>query len=62
LPTSRPPTPIRLKKGWNHVKLRIPHDRPQMSKVWKGMFCPVAGTSEHPREVPGLVYSAQPRQ
>ena len=62
LPTSRPPTPIRLKKGWNHVKLRIPHDRPQMSKVWKGMFCPVAGTSEHPREVPGLVYSAQPQQ
>ena len=58
LPTLRAPTPIHLKKGWNHVKLRIPHDRPQMSKIWKGMFCLLDGTSEHPREVPGLEYSS----
>jgi hypothetical protein len=53
--TLRPPSQIKLRKGWNHVRLVLPR-----GGNWGASFCPVAGTSEHPREVEGLEYSSQP--
>ena len=49
----REPTPIRLKKGVNHVRLVFPKKGAGKSK-WIALFAPVAGTSSHPREVSGL--------
>ena len=57
LPMLRPPTRIALRRGWNHVRIVLPHYR-----NWGATFCPVAGTSEHPREVPGLAYSSSPKE
>ena len=61
----REPTPITLKAGWNHVKLTIPHPgREKGSKQrprWVATFIPVLGPTDHPREVPGLEYSCDPR-
>ena len=55
----RPPSAIRLRAGWNHVKLTLPKPKTDFEgQKWLGTFVPVAGTSEHPREVPGLVYSS----
>ncbi len=51
----REPTPIRLKKGENRVKLTLPKHG---GWKWIGSFTPVMGTSDHPREVPGLVWRA----
>ena len=53
----RAPTPIRLKKGVNHVKLTLPK---RGGWKWIGTFTPVLGTSDHPREVPDLVFSSSP--
>ena len=55
----REPLPVRLKAGWNHVRLTL--DK-HLAKTWKwvGTFVPVAGTTAHPREVPGLQFSASP--
>ena len=52
----RPPTPIRLKKGWNHVCLDVPAPRHTHNK-WVATFTPVLGDTAHPREVPGLEYA-----
>ena len=60
LPTLRAPTPIRLKKGWNHVKLDLPRPKEKWGRVWTGTFAPLLGTSDHPREVPGLKYRSEP--
>ena len=61
----REPTPINLKAGWNHVKLTIPYPgRVKGSKQrprWVATFIPVLGPTDHPREVPGLEYSCDPR-
>ena len=60
----REPTKIRLKKGWNHVKLTLPMTRPVntwMTHRWVGTFMPVAGTTDHPREIEDLVYSSDPQ-
>ncbi len=54
----RDPTPITLEKGWNHVKLTIPKN--DAHGRWTATFVPLLGTSAHPREVPGLTYSATP--
>ena len=56
---TRPPTPIRLKEGWNHVKLTVPYaeKRPVMVN-WVATFVPMTGTTEHPREIDGLEYSS----
>ena len=57
----RAPTPIHLEKGWNHVKLTIPmKKRAGGHALWVGTFIPLLGTTEHPREVPGLEYSSEP--
>ena len=56
LPMLRPPTRIRLQKGWNHVRIILPHYR-----NWGATFCPIAGTSEHPREIDDLEFSSGPR-
>lgn len=53
----RPPTKIHLKKGINHVKMTLPK---KGGWKWIGTFVPVQGESDHPREVPGLVYSSTP--
>ena len=55
LPTLRPPTDISLRKGWNYVRLVVPK-----AGRWGCTFCLVDGTSDHPREVEGLKYSAEP--
>ena len=60
----REPTKIRLKKGWNHVKLTLPMTRPVntwMTHRWVGTFMPIAGTTDHPREIEDLEYSSDPR-
>lgn len=49
----RPPTPIHLKKGVNLVRLTLPKNG---GWKWIGTFTPILGTSDHPREVPGLKY------
>lgn len=49
----REPTKIRLKKGVNQVKLTLPK---KGGWKWIGTFTPIIGTSDHPREVPGLTY------
>ena len=59
----REPTPITLKAGWNHVKLTLPMPTPVRgwyTHQWYGTFIPLLGTSDRPREVPGLVYSCDP--
>lgn len=56
----REPTPIRLKKGWNHVKLTAPMDRAGYHKQWAATFAPLLGTTERPREIPGLEYRSSP--
>jgi len=55
LPTLRPPSKISLRRGWNYVRIVLPKAR-----IWGATFCPVDGTSEHPREVEGLKYSSEP--
>jgi hypothetical protein len=54
--TLRSPTSINLKKGWNHVRIVLPKG----GSRWGASFCPIAGTSEHPREVEDLEYSSEP--
>lgn len=53
----RPPTPIRLQKGWNDVLVKAPH-----KDAWKWVFTfiPVQSTGKgfNVREVPGLRYDA----
>jgi len=60
----REPTRIRLRKGWNHVKLTLPMTRPVdtwMTHRWVGTFMPIAGTTDHPREIEDLEYSSDPQ-
>ena len=58
----REPTPIHLRKGWNHVKLTLPNPsaKEKTRHRWVGTFIPVAGTTDHPHEVPDLEYAANP--
>ena len=61
----REPTPITLKAGWNHVKLTLPMPIPVRgwwSTRWVGTFMPMLGPTDHPREVPGLIYSCEPQE
>ena len=51
----RAPAKIHLKKGVNHVKMTLPK---KGGWKWVGTFVPILGTSDHPREVPGLKYEA----
>ena len=51
----RAPAQIHLKKGVNHVKMTLPK---RGGWKWIGTFTPMLGTSDHPREVPGLSYSS----
>ena len=57
----RDPTPIRLRKGWNHVKLTVGKNRKRWGEHWMATFVPVSGTSDHPHEVEGLEYSSDPK-
>ena len=57
----REPTSIRLKAGWNHVKLTVPmKKRAANHQPWVATFMPMLGTTDHPREVPGLEYRSSP--
>ena len=60
----RDPMPIRLNKGWNHVKMTLPMSKKVdtwRTQRWVGTFMPIAGTSDHPREIEDLEYSADPQ-
>ena len=60
----REPMKVRLNKGWNHVKMTLPMPRKVdtwRTQRWVGTFMPVAGTTDHPREVEGLEYSSEPQ-
>ena len=61
--TLRPPIRVKLRKGWNHVKLTMPKKRWLEFTVpnWVGTFSFIDGTTEHPREVEGLEYSSDPK-
>ena len=58
----REPTPIRLRRGWNHVRLTIPNPAAggKTRHRWTGTFIPVEGATDHPREVQGLEYASVP--
>ena len=56
----RPPTSITLKAGWNHVKITAPKTFAVWYHGWQVLFMPILGTSDRPREVPGLEYSSYP--
>ena len=59
----REPTPVRLRAGWNHVRLTLPMTRrvdTWKTHRWVGTFMPIAGTTDHPREVEDLAYSSEP--
>ena len=56
----RPPSTLTLKAGWNHVKITAPKTFEAWCYGWDVLFMPVLGTSDHPREVPGLEYSSRP--
>ena len=57
----REPTPITLRKGWNHVKLTVPMTDPARNHApWVATFAPLLGTTARPREVPGLEFRAEP--
>lgn len=48
----REPYPIILEEEWNHVRVTVPYQ----PRRWGFIFSPVLGSSERPREVPGLRY------
>jgi hypothetical protein len=59
----REPARIRLKAGWNHVRLDMPMPH-EVNWIWRrqwvGTFIPMMGATDHPREVEGLEYSSEP--
>ena len=57
----REPTRIRLNKGWNHVRITVPHTQDLYAYDWVATFVPVDGSTARPREVEGLEYSSDPR-
>ena len=61
----RKPTEITLREGWNHVRLTVPSPGRCVAwynPAWIATFIPLCGETDHPQEVPGLEYSAEPRQ
>ena len=56
----RQPSPLTLKAGWNHVKITAPKTYKAWYYGWDVLFMPVLGTSDRPREVPGLEYRSRP--
>ena len=57
----REPTPVELRSGWNHVRLVLKKPRGIWGRTWRGVFRLLEGTSDHPREVPGLEWSSSPK-
>ena len=54
----REPTAIHLKKGWNHIRLIVPMPKKaDRHYPWVATFVPVSGTTDHPSEVEGLIFS-----
>ncbi len=51
----REPARIRFAKGVNHVKITLPKHG---GWKWICTFTPILGDSDHPREVPGLIFSS----
>ena len=53
----REPTRVSLDKGWNHIRLVAPMPVPAKRHYpWVATFVPVAGPTDHPSEVGGLVF------
>ena len=57
----REPTAVSLKKGWNHVKITLPHSVDLYGYNWVATFIPVSGTTAAPKEAEGLEYSSDPK-
>ena len=57
MPTLRPLYPIRLRRGWNHVRITTSMEGTLQRQV---SFSPLGGTATHPREVPGIRYGSGP--
>ena len=57
MPGLRASYPIRLRKGWNHVRITVDASGKEARVV---SFIPISGTETHPREVPGLLFSSNP--
>ena len=58
----RPPHIVHLRAGWNHVRITLPKPKADfVGPKWLGTFIPVLGPSDHPREVPDLVWSSTPQ-
>ena len=58
---TREPTQIRLRRGWNHVKLTMPKNTEKAEPFWRGTFLLLDGTSEHPKDVEGVAFSSDPQ-
>ena len=57
----REPTPIRLRAGWNHVRLVVPKAiEDEWTYDWLATFAPVT-LEKVPREVEGLIFSSDPK-
>lgn len=56
----RQPIPVKFRKGWNRVMIRVPKKEARLRSRTGVTFCPIEGTSEHPREVADFEYLATP--
>lgn len=56
----RKPTAVELREGWNHVRLTLRKPKDVWGRTWRGVFRLLDGTSDRPREVPGLEWSSCP--
>jgi hypothetical protein len=58
----RLPYIVHLRAGWNHVRITLPKPKTDfVGQKWLGTFIPVVGTSDHPREFPGLMWASCPQ-
>ena len=60
--TSRPPVPVKLKKGWNKVLLKLPHANNGGTGRDKWQFTFVLTTPNGKDAAPGLIYSPERRK
>ena len=52
----RPAVGIKLQKGWNHLKVFLPHPTGNLRDRWIATCVPVLGTSARPQEIPDLEF------
>jgi len=54
----REPSKVELREGWNHVRLDLTKPTNVWGRCWRGVFRLLEGTTEHPREVKGVLFSS----